>query len=317
MVPLRPDAGAPRGKIRWREVKVGVLARRGPHRTRTGQVVTRLTQRRLVAVLGDIDALKPRLWLAALRQGLRNAPQVVWLRDGGRGLWRLFDECFAGTARGILDFYHAAQNLWKSAAAWLDGRTTQARRWFPWARHRLRHGHPDGVLGDLAEAMVKRKQHIGAFLHKKVDTSSAGMSPMCGLSSIHFRKIFFLRSIEALMPNWFLNPRVHLLTSTIHSQLGNPQESEMEEELAHVLLEAILETGDGSKEHPYLVMRPGDEYDVVEYFGKQVEMQELDMRDERSFDILTCEDGTVYWFDISLLMEACARRESERSAAGA
>ena len=153
MVPFRPDAGAPRGKIRWREVKVGVLARIGQHRTRTGQVVTRLTQRRLVAVLGDIDALKPRLWLEALRQGLRNAPQVVWLSDGGRGLWRLFDEGFAPYATGILDFYHAAQNLWKSAAAWLDGRSTQARRWFTWARHRLRHGHPDGVLGDLVEAL--------------------------------------------------------------------------------------------------------------------------------------------------------------------
>jgi hypothetical protein len=153
MVPFRPDVGAPRGKIRWREVKVGVLARIGQHRTRTGQVVTRLTQRRLVAVLGDTEALKPRLWLEALRQGLRNAPQVVWLSDGGRGLWRLFDECFAGTATGILDFYHAVQNLWKSAAAWLNGRTTQARRWFTWARHRLRYGHPDGVLGDLAEAL--------------------------------------------------------------------------------------------------------------------------------------------------------------------
>ena len=57
MVPFRPEGGTPRGKIRWREVKVGVLARLGQHRTRTGQVVTRLTQRRLVAVLGDIDAL--------------------------------------------------------------------------------------------------------------------------------------------------------------------------------------------------------------------------------------------------------------------
>jgi hypothetical protein len=54
---------------------------------------------------------------------------------------------------GILDFYHAAQQLWKGAAAWLDGRTTQARRWFAWARHRLRHGMPDGVLADLAEAL--------------------------------------------------------------------------------------------------------------------------------------------------------------------
>jgi hypothetical protein len=153
MVPFRPEAGAPTGKTRWREIKVGVLARLSQHHTRTGQVVTRLVQRRLVAVLGDIDALTPRLWLEALRQGIKSASQVVWLSDGGRGLWRLFAERFAGHARGILDFYHAAQQLWKGAAAWLDGRTTQARRWFGWARHRLRHGMPDGVLADLADAL--------------------------------------------------------------------------------------------------------------------------------------------------------------------
>lgn len=153
MVPFRPDAGAPRGKIRWREVKVGVLARVRQHRTRTGQVVTRLAQRRLVAVLGDIDALKPRLWFEAVRQGISTAPQVVWLSDGARGLWRLYEERLAAYAVGILDFYHAVQYLWKGAAAWLDGRTTQARRWFGWARHRLRHGQPDGVLADLVEAL--------------------------------------------------------------------------------------------------------------------------------------------------------------------
>ena len=53
----------------------------------------------------------------------------------------------------MLDCYHAAHNLWKAAAAWLDGRPPQARRWFTWARHRLRHGMPDGVLADLADAL--------------------------------------------------------------------------------------------------------------------------------------------------------------------
>ena len=59
MVPFRPEAGAPTGKTRWREIKVGVLARLSQHRTRTGQVVTRLAHRRLVAVLGDIEMLTP------------------------------------------------------------------------------------------------------------------------------------------------------------------------------------------------------------------------------------------------------------------
>jgi hypothetical protein len=78
---------------------------------------------------------------------------VGWLSDGARGLWGLFAECFTAYAMGILDFYHAVQQLWKGATAWLDGRTSNARRWFIWARHRLRHGKPDGVLADLADAL--------------------------------------------------------------------------------------------------------------------------------------------------------------------
>jgi hypothetical protein len=43
------------------------------------------------------------------------------VEDGGRRLWGLFDELFSHYATGILDFYHAVQNLGKGAAAWLDG----------------------------------------------------------------------------------------------------------------------------------------------------------------------------------------------------
>ena len=69
MVPFRPEGGQPRGKTAWHEVKVGVLARLGHHRTRTGKVVARLHQRRLVAVWGDIEALTPRLWLRSVAPG--------------------------------------------------------------------------------------------------------------------------------------------------------------------------------------------------------------------------------------------------------
>jgi hypothetical protein len=153
MVPFRPTGGQPTGKTRGPEVKVGVWARLGQHRTRTGKGITRLRQRRLVAVLGDSEALKPRVWLEAVRQGSSTAPQVVWRSDGARGFWRLYEEQLAVVAVGILDFYHAVQSLWKGAAAWLDGRPTQARRWCGWARHRWRHGQPDGGLADVVEAL--------------------------------------------------------------------------------------------------------------------------------------------------------------------
>jgi len=71
----------------------------------------------------------------------------------GASLWRLFDERFAQYATGILDFYHAAQNLWKGSKAWLDGRTQRARTWFTIARRRLRRGQTNKVLADIEAAL--------------------------------------------------------------------------------------------------------------------------------------------------------------------
>ena len=153
LVPFRPKGGQPKGRTVWREVKVGVLARLGQRLTRTGKPVTHLARRRLVAVLGDIDALQPRLWLESLQQGILTAQTVVWLSDGGRGFWRLFRDCFAEHAQGILDFYHAAQNLWKGARAWLDGRTRPAHQWFAQARRKLRQGEANEVLADIQAAL--------------------------------------------------------------------------------------------------------------------------------------------------------------------
>jgi hypothetical protein len=151
MVPFRPHPRTAKGKTRWREIKVAILARLGARLTRQGTRVTRLCQRRLVAVLGTIDELAPRLWLEAVRQGVRTAVQVVWLSDGGRGLWNVFQRLFQAVgAVAILDFYHAAQNLYKGASAWLDGRTRACQQWFADFRHRLRHGYEQHVLAELA-----------------------------------------------------------------------------------------------------------------------------------------------------------------------
>jgi hypothetical protein len=154
MAPFRPQTGSPKGKTIWREVKVGILVRLGHRLTKTGQQVTHLTQRRLVAVLGNIDELSPRLWLEAVRQGILSSQRVVWLSDGGRGFWRLFEQRFARYATGILDFYHAAQNLWKGSKAWLDGRTQRAHDWFRTARRLLRRGQANEVLTDIEAALA-------------------------------------------------------------------------------------------------------------------------------------------------------------------
>lgn len=92
------------------------------------------------------------MWLEGLKQGVRKAPRVVWLSDGARGLWRLYDERFQLYAIGVLDFYHAAQNVWSGVKVWLDGHTTRCQEWFTGARHRLRHGQANDVLDDIKAA---------------------------------------------------------------------------------------------------------------------------------------------------------------------
>jgi hypothetical protein len=149
MVPFRPQPGTPKGKTVWREVKVGILARLGERFTRTGRAVPILLRRHLVAVLGDIDAFRDRMWLAAVYAGIHASPVVVWISDGARGLWRVFAERFEGRAIGILDFYHAAQHLWLVAKAYYDGRTTMAKGWFQATRHRLRAGHASMIIAEL------------------------------------------------------------------------------------------------------------------------------------------------------------------------
>jgi hypothetical protein len=150
-VPFRPYPKTLKEKIVWREVKVALFARLGNHQTKTGETRTQLYQRRLVASLGDIDHLKPRLQLEALRQGMTTASQVVWISDGARGFWRLYRECFTPIgAVGILDFYHATQHLWQVASVYQDGNPARTpQQWFASLRHRLRYGFGKGIIKEL------------------------------------------------------------------------------------------------------------------------------------------------------------------------
>ena len=152
MVPFRPNGGQPKGNIRYREVKVGILSRLTSRFNRSGVLVSELKQRRLVAMVGPIADFAPCLRLEALRQGIEQAECVVWLSDGAAGLWCLFEAHFAAHALGVLDFYHATQNLWQGVGAWMGGRSRAARSWFHDARHRLRHEQADDVLADLLSA---------------------------------------------------------------------------------------------------------------------------------------------------------------------
>ena len=94
-IPFRPVPGTPKGKIRWREVKVAILARLGHRLTRAGKRITQLYQRRVVAVLDDIHQFQAHLTLETHRQDITQADQVIWISDGAPGFWGIFERCFA------------------------------------------------------------------------------------------------------------------------------------------------------------------------------------------------------------------------------
>lgn len=150
-VPFRPHPKSNKGKIRYQEIKVALLTRLGNRFKRTGEQVTQLLQRRLVAVRGTVNNLQPLLEVEAHRQQLTKAKQVVWISDGARGFWRLFERCFVAIAIGILDFYHAAEHLHAVAEAY--GSTVKHRtpqQWFTRLRHQLRHGYGHRILKEFA-----------------------------------------------------------------------------------------------------------------------------------------------------------------------
>lgn len=155
MAPIRPQKGTPAGKTIWREIKVGILTRLTERLNRKGETVPQLEQRRVVAVMGTVDEFMPVLQLEANKQSISQAKQVVWLSDGGKGFWRIFESWLVSlnNVTGILDFYHAAQNLSKAAKAWLDGRTAKCREWFTDMRHRLRHGQEVDVINELENVL--------------------------------------------------------------------------------------------------------------------------------------------------------------------
>ncbi|KPA09776.1 hypothetical protein MHK_008364, partial [Candidatus Magnetomorum sp. HK-1] len=148
-VPFRPEKNTPKGKTVWFEVKIGIIARIAKRLNSKGKEISFIARKRVVAILGDINKFKPLLMLLSIKEGIRSARQVAWISDGGKGFWGVYYELFSKVAQGILDFYHASQNIWKASKAWLDGRTTKAQNWFNEARKKLKIGKVTEIISEL------------------------------------------------------------------------------------------------------------------------------------------------------------------------
>lgn len=109
----------------------------------------------------------------------------------------------------------------------------------------------------------------------------------------------FLDEGRALVPNYLLSPRFHLMRSFALKQIGDEESSEMEAAMCMVCVQGIRSTGDGSEGNPWLVLRTSDEYDVLQHLNHTPQKQALVRKEERALDRIECEGGDVFWFDVS------------------
>jgi hypothetical protein len=123
--------------------------------------------------------------------------------------------------------------------------------------------------------------------------------------------------IAASMPNLLLSPGTHMLMSYIAIESKDDELAEMERFIASALCEGILDTGGGTKESPYVVLRTSDEHDVLQYLGQQLKKQSLIHDEEQHLDLTKCTDGSEMWFDVSdaysRLQEAFTCRQRARA----
>jgi len=104
---------------------------------------------------------------------------------------------------------------------------------------------------------------------------------------------------RSTLPNLLISPSAHLVLGAAYECLGDKEQTNFEKHMWAFLIGAIIETGEGTRQHPYLVARISDEYDVLCALEKERGRQELCSEEGRFIDVQTCLDGTQVYFDVT------------------
>ncbi|MDO5737094.1 MAG: DUF4919 domain-containing protein [Propionibacteriaceae bacterium] len=105
-------------------------------------------------------------------------------------------------------------------------------------------------------------------------------------------------AVLSVMPGSFLSPAAHTALSRAYLGLGDDEAADRERSFARASLVSILNSGDGTRDSPWVVLRITDEYDVVAAMGTRVSTQSVEQRGSRVLDELTTEDGQALWFEL-------------------
>jgi len=152
----------------WHEVKVGSIYWKDERFERVGRYVGRFDKSEIFGW---------HLWMEAIRCGLREAKEVVFLGDGA-GWIRNERRKHFGRSTFIIDWYHALEHIWDCGKVLFGEGSEATEKWVKKRESWLWDGQTRKLLNDLQK---QRKQHRGrkreelSKLHKYIQDNEQEM----------------------------------------------------------------------------------------------------------------------------------------------
>ena len=153
----------------------------------------------------------------------------------------------------------------------------------------------DMIAEPSAEKYIRILEYISET--DKYDPTAADdheMSEYCNREE--YDKVF--KIYNNTYPNLLLCPKAHFILSATYEDTDREKDYLKEFKIAGKLLDIIYSSGDGSKEHPYIVSRVSDAYDIVRWKMQKPKSQTL-IPGPKMIDTIYCEDGSKYCFDVT------------------
>ncbi len=123
------------------------------------------------------------------------------------------------------------------------------------------------------------------------------------------------RDLACSLEPWAcLSPRWHFWMGVTAWELGDPLVAAQHREWLQVCLQALLDSGAGRPDAPYLVLYTSDAYDVLQALGEIPAGQQLVESQNGTRDVLMAESGEAYWFDVADLLAHCTPPSREEVA---
>jgi len=174
----------------WRDMKVGIFARREP-----GEVATAAqwdsrklpgpTARVAFAAIRPIEEFGPRIGAWAARLDLADTAAITTLADGAAWIWNAAAERLPGSG-GVLDIYHAAGHIAEAGKKLFGEKTAEAKAFLEGGR---------GLL--LSDGWAGLCDHIGATLVKAPELSGhAALGELTGYFAAHTGRLNYAHRLN-------------------------------------------------------------------------------------------------------------------------